>query len=1690
MLVLVVLGSLLVTSLKPLYGSGIALGLALILQVIFPGYFLARVLGLLRRRHPVVQFVWIIACGFGLTVVLGGVLRYLNTPIPIYLLVLHGIMFTLALLKTPAATFNSAEEDWHFERRHVPLYLLLALTCALMLWVGFQRSRIHYGIEVPTIYAAQAETLAREADQFATPDRWIGLNDQQGNRSRWDGWTYSQAAWSWASGIPTVDLLWHDTTPVLIWVLPLIAFATAYVLSQREDVGVWSAVTLTLFAFCTIDSVVYPRNGSTLFFGASTVFLDTVRAASTVFIVPLAIFALLSFIKQLHWRILLPLLLLGHALAFMRVRQIFILEIVAFVTIGVWWLASPRRRTSAATLLTLVLLSFTILPIQLYVQPSLKGSIYLDETHLTTTDPAEIVADANTDDRFPVLEGLYYRIVRNIPLIGDTFVIDPATWFYTPFIGTAMVLGLAAGWRWRRSVAVQYIFGTTAIITILVFVPGITAFVTKVFGSAATINLISGLNFALPVPFSIGFAVAWLTDRTRQTRWLTPVLTLVFAFALLVIAFDPFQVLYASVKDQIQATNQVEQRLEIMPFEQQLLVDAKQLFDVNVTTKILTVERQAGYLEEVFPNVFTPARESPEDVVNAMYRLLGNDVPFVDVEDVAYLGKYDFDYAVVTSETLAAVHLRLQPDRFEPVLTSSGFLVFRVNGSPTVTPEDQLFSRMNDLYAALDQPRWYEGTFSLARSADASQWTDVALAWRDRLAGHGGDLDRFGLAMTEMLAGDDKAALPLWETLDAAHPEVPFFAQAVAYTRFQLGADHALVPLLRDLGAPQAIVRVIAARTLLTDTFFYLLSDEQIDRIIAVTQNDALTWNQLATWNQPDAVRQRAALLASVKRWDVVDAWLSDLLPIEVSPSDLITQAAIRLMRDDVDGALALLQPATGADWVAPRRYLHPDRWSPENNTAARLYDQLRVERANPTAEPGETSLLALTEPGAGLVMQPQVEQDDRSLTVTATFGSFVPAYLPQTWRALVVSPDASVTYGSTDVPANPDERLTLKRAALTVPLPADLPSLTPARVIVQALYSDALVYDSATVDTVLNRPPAAQMPSEAVTTPFRFGDHIALAGYAASIQNGTLDLTLYWETDAQLPENYQVFVHVIDANGMAVAQNDSAPVDNRYPTSAWRTNTLIADAHQLPLELCGGSLSGRDRHVPLERPSAAAGVADHGALRRRHGSAVRFHAARSHRCPLNWRICTKPLAFSRCCPYIKISVKTYRERMLMKFYRQLSLLVILLCFTTAYAQTSTPSGVCTDVMQQAMAAVGNDCAPTGRNQACYGYVSLEATPRTGVQNFAFANQGDLASVGDLASLRLSRLNTEAQTWGIALMKIQANLPDALPGQNVTFLLFGDVQIDNAVDSATTTIDITSNGGINVRSGPGTGYQVAGSLAKGEATTANGRSANSSWLRIQIPDSDSLGWVSASLVTPASDVSALAVIDPSSAETPFKPMQAFYFQTGITDTSCNGAPQDGILIQTPEGTGQINLRANDVDIQLGSTAYLQAQASNQMTISVVEGEGHATADGKTVAIPAGSQVSIPIDENMKASGAPGDVQPYDASLANLPVQVLPKTITVAPPATADQIAAGEPDGDRANHQLPHRRRVPTRRSIALHRHESGGVLRDHEPSLHLDRHDGAGIHRHDAAVRGHDPRRPARRLHHLPDHAARLPVAT
>lgn len=368
-----------------------------------------------------------------------------------------------------------------------------------------------------------------------------------------------------------------------------------------------------------------------------------------------------------------------------------------------------------------------------------------------------------------------------------------------------------------------------------------------------------------------------------------------------------------------------------------------------------------------------------------------------------------------------------------------------------------------------------------------------------------------------------------------------------------------------------------------------------------------------------------------------------------------------------------------------------------------------------------------------------------------------------------------------------------------------------------------------------------------------------------------------------------------------------------------------------------------------------------------------------------------------------------------MKPFRMFAYFIITFSFTIALAQAQDAAASCSALVENALADMQEVCMATGRNQACYGNMTLSATPREGVENFSFTSPGDLVNIADINTLRLSALDSVNNTWGITLINLQANLPDTLPGQNVTFLLFGNVEIQNDVLPSDTeaTLVLTVSSYANIHSAPSTSATVIGSLAQGDTPIADGRSADSTWLHIQIPGSNEVGWVYANNVTAQGDVSVLRNVDATEAEVPYHPMQAFYFKTGITLPQCAEVPPDGILIQTPTGAGQINLRANDVEIQLGSTAFLQAVPSASMTISVLEGEGRVTLGDQTVLVPAGSQVNIPVDADVRPTGTIENAQPYDESLVmSLPVQYLPEPITIVllastPSSSGDDLLSGD-----------------------------------------------------------------------------------
>jgi hypothetical protein len=356
---------------------------------------------------------------------------------------------------------------------------------------------------------------------------------------------------------------------------------------------------------------------------------------------------------------------------------------------------------------------------------------------------------------------------------------------------------------------------------------------------------------------------------------------------------------------------------------------------------------------------------------------------------------------------------------------------------------------------------------------------------------------------------------------------------------------------------------------------------------------------------------------------------------------------------------------------------------------------------------------------------------------------------------------------------------------------------------------------------------------------------------------------------------------------------------------------------------------------------------------------------------------------------------------------RFLRLVALMLGVIAAFSSIVRAQEDCPAIVRTALDTANQQCSATGRNEACYGNILLDAQPQPGVTDLQFSQPGDTTPVEAIKTLHLSPLDQATNQWGVAVMRIQADLPDTLPGQNVTFLLFGDVQITNAVGGESApTITATAATNANIRAHPSTSAAVLSSLAPNTSITVDGILADQSWLHVRQSDQDVSGWVLASLLNIEGNLDTLSIIDPAASTVSFAPMQAFYFQTGVGDRPCESAPDSGILVQTPEGAGRVHLRANEVDITLGSTAYLQS-GGGTMTVSVVDGTATLETDGVTQFVPAGTYSEIPLGTDGMASGSPAYPQPYDyEALTTLPVQIaLPKTVTIAPALVEADISA-------------------------------------------------------------------------------------
>ena len=93
-------------------------------------------------------------------------------------------------------------------------------------------------------------------------------------------------------------------------------------------------------------------------------------------------------------------------------------------------------------------------------------------------------------------------------------------------------------------------------------------------------------------------------------------------------------------------------------------------------------------------------------------------------------------------------------------------------------------------------------------------------------------------------------------------------------------------------------------------------------------------------------------------------------------------------------------------------------------------------------------------------------------------------------------------------------------------------------------------------------------MPGSAAQVKANFSDQATLLGYQAGgpRPGQNVPVTLYWQAQSEIPVDYTVFMHMLDASGQIVAQADARPKAGWLPTTWWDPGKIVADEHTLAL--------------------------------------------------------------------------------------------------------------------------------------------------------------------------------------------------------------------------------------------------------------------------------------------------------------------------------------------------------------------------------------------------------------------------------------------------------------------------------------------------------------------------------------------
>ncbi len=369
-------------------------------------------------------------------------------------------------------------------------------------------------------------------------------------------------------------------------------------------------------------------------------------------------------------------------------------------------------------------------------------------------------------------------------------------------------------------------------------------------------------------------------------------------------------------------------------------------------------------------------------------------------------------------------------------------------------------------------------------------------------------------------------------------------------------------------------------------------------RAAALIALAGVAWSLLpghALWAEPRFVRRGLAVLAAgallnaalLVRWALATgAPLGRLLYPSIVPIAVLAAwgmaqwAQWKPVRSAYALALACLVAFAA---LAPWRYLRPAFRSP-------LVSALpaRAQPLGAAFENGVSLAGYVAEPSPGSTLQPGQSVDltlywragqapgerYRAWVQLGPWNAFPPLVVADTWLGGALYPSDLWAEGDLveqrfrfTVPADaPGPRLYWVRVGMVVGEErVELEGGTESPDVVRLGPWDPTVGQAATVGPWCVWAPVTTMAEHRAG--YRFGEGIRLQGYTVRSgpgEGGTqIDLTLLWQAERPLPQDYPIRVQLVDAASAPLGEDQSPPQDGEYPTSWWRPQELVAQPYR-----------------------------------------------------------------------------------------------------------------------------------------------------------------------------------------------------------------------------------------------------------------------------------------------------------------------------------------------------------------------------------------------------------------------------------------------------------------------------------------------------------------------------------------------